>query len=183
MVHMPGHIYYRVGDYAQRRHWFTASIAADERYMREQHVSVDDDWNYVHNLMYSVANLMEQGKFDEATRLSAKITGGARKTGYYPLHQRRARFDVPPRSATTRRPTHRRFPADPEAGNASTLRAGLPNLEFLRRRLLDFASGMQAVDSRQSRGGRAVVGALGRRTLAHVAAAQRLEEMPGMATG
>ena len=39
MVHMPGHIYYRVGDYAEAEHWFAASTAADERYMREQHVS------------------------------------------------------------------------------------------------------------------------------------------------
>lgn len=29
--------------------------------------------------------------------------------------------------------------------NASTVRPGLPNLEFLRRRLLQFASGMNAV--------------------------------------
>ena len=38
MVHMPGHIYYRVGDYASADRWFTASTQADERYMREQHV-------------------------------------------------------------------------------------------------------------------------------------------------
>ena len=64
MVHMPGHIYYRVGDYASADRWFTASTEADERYMREQHVSVDDDWNYVHNLMYGIANLMEQGRLE-----------------------------------------------------------------------------------------------------------------------
>ncbi len=34
MVHMPGHIYYRVGDYASADRWFTASTEADERYMR-----------------------------------------------------------------------------------------------------------------------------------------------------
>src|SRR5215469_190004 len=59
MVHMPGHIYYRVGDYATAEHWFMASMEVDERYMREQHVSPDDDWNYVHNMMYAIANLME----------------------------------------------------------------------------------------------------------------------------
>ena len=68
MVHMPGHIYYRVGDYASADRWFTASTEADERYMREQHVSVDDDWNYVHNLMYAIANLMEQGRLEAGQR-------------------------------------------------------------------------------------------------------------------
>lgn len=77
MVHMPGHIYYRVGDYATAEHWFTASMEVDERYMREQHVSVDDDWNYVHNMMYAIANLMEQGKLAEANALSDRL-GNAR---------------------------------------------------------------------------------------------------------
>ena len=39
MVHMPGHIYYRIGDYAEAEHWFSASTAVEERYQREQHVS------------------------------------------------------------------------------------------------------------------------------------------------
>jgi len=34
------------------------------------HVSVDDDWNYVHNLMYAIANLMEQGRLEDANALS-----------------------------------------------------------------------------------------------------------------
>ena len=70
MVHMPGHIYYRVGDYVSAERWFTASMNADETYMRTQKVSVDDDWNYVHNMMYAIANLMEQGKLSEANTLS-----------------------------------------------------------------------------------------------------------------
>lgn len=70
MVHMPGHIYYRTGDYATAEHWFAASMQVDERYMREQHVSPDDDWNYVHNMMYAIANLMEEGKLTQANALS-----------------------------------------------------------------------------------------------------------------
>ena len=77
MVHMPGHIYYRVGDYASAEHWFTASMETDERYMREQHVSPDNDWNYVHNMMYAIANLMEQGKLAQANALSDRL-GNAR---------------------------------------------------------------------------------------------------------
>jgi tetratricopeptide (TPR) repeat protein len=79
MVHMPGHIYYRVGDYATAEHWFTESMNADERYMREQHVAVDHDWNYIHNLMYGIANLMEQGKLSEANALSDHARQGRGK--------------------------------------------------------------------------------------------------------
>ena len=68
MVHMPGHIYYRVGNYAEAEHWFAASMRRTRRYMREQHVSADDDWNYVHNMMYAIANLMEQGKLSRGQR-------------------------------------------------------------------------------------------------------------------
>jgi tetratricopeptide (TPR) repeat protein len=79
MVHMPGHIYYRVGNYAEAEHWFAASMAADESYMREQHVSADDDWNYVHNMMYAIANLMEQGKLSEANALSDHLSAARGK--------------------------------------------------------------------------------------------------------
>jgi tetratricopeptide (TPR) repeat protein len=79
MAHMPGHIYYRVGDYADAEHWFTASMVADEAYMHGQHVDVDDDWNYVHNMMYAIANLMEQGKLAEANALSDRLAGARGK--------------------------------------------------------------------------------------------------------
>jgi tetratricopeptide (TPR) repeat protein len=74
MVHMPGHIFYRVGNYAEAERWFAASIKTDERYLQEQHVSPDDDWNYVHNMMYAIANLMEQGKLSEANALSDHLS-------------------------------------------------------------------------------------------------------------
>ena len=74
MVHMPGHIFFRIGDYARAEQAFAASMRVDERYMQEQHVQPDNDWNYVHNLMYAIANLMEEGKPKEATALSMKLT-------------------------------------------------------------------------------------------------------------
>ena len=49
--------------------------------MQAQHVKVDDDWNYVHNLMYPIANLMEEGRLAEATELVGETEGGARTTG------------------------------------------------------------------------------------------------------
>src|SRR4029077_4763615 len=73
MVHMPGHIFYRTGDYTRAKESFAASMKADEQYMQAQHVQVDNDWNYVHNLMYFIANLLEAGEFNEATALSAKL--------------------------------------------------------------------------------------------------------------
>jgi tetratricopeptide (TPR) repeat protein len=79
MVHMPGHIYYRVGNYPEAEHWFTASTNADEKYMREQQVSPDDDWNYVHNMMYAIANLMEQGRLADANAMSDHLAGARGK--------------------------------------------------------------------------------------------------------
>ena len=75
MVHMPGHIFFRIGDYARAEQAFAASMQVDELYMQEQHVKSDNDWNYVHNLMYAVANLMEEGKLKAATALSMKLPG------------------------------------------------------------------------------------------------------------
>jgi tetratricopeptide (TPR) repeat protein len=79
MVHMPGHIYYRVGNYPEAERWFTASMTTDERYMREQHVSPDNDWNYVHNMMYAIANLMEQGRLADANALSDHLAAARGK--------------------------------------------------------------------------------------------------------
>jgi tetratricopeptide (TPR) repeat protein len=79
MVHMPGHIFYRVGNYPEAEHWFAESMLADESYMQAQKVSVDDDWNYVHNMMYAIANLMEQGKLEEAGKLSDHLAGAQGK--------------------------------------------------------------------------------------------------------
>jgi tetratricopeptide (TPR) repeat protein len=79
MVHMPGHIYYRVGDYHEAEHWFTASMNADEKYMREQHVEPDNDWNYAHNMMYAIANLMEQGRLNDANGLSDHLSAARGK--------------------------------------------------------------------------------------------------------
>ena len=79
MVHMPGHIYYRVGNYSEAERWFTASMNADEKYMREQHVSPDNDWNYAHNMMYAIANLMEQGRLNDANGLSDHLAAARGK--------------------------------------------------------------------------------------------------------
>jgi len=148
MVHMPGHIYYRVGDYSSADRWFTASTEADERYMREQHVSVDDDWNYVHNLMYAIANLMEQGRLEAANALSDHLAG-ARGQVSESLYIWSARDQI------TR--VSRRLPVALRVGDWSAVLTMLDqaqlasgdkttNLRFLQSELRSFAAGMRALD-------------------------------------
>jgi tetratricopeptide (TPR) repeat protein len=146
MVHMPGHIFYRTGDYARAKESFAASMKADEEYMQAQHVQVDDDWNYVHNLMYAIANLMEAGQLQEATVLSGKTRDarGQLANTLYPWS---------PRDAISRLDPH--LPVALRAADWTTALAllkssdppsALPNLQFLARQLTQFALGMQALE-------------------------------------
>jgi tetratricopeptide (TPR) repeat protein len=149
MVHMPGHIYYRTGDYATAQKSFAASTTADEAYMQAQNVKADDDWNYVHNLMYSIANLLEMGRLKEATALSEKSTaarGQLAATLY--VHSPRdsmARLDprlpVAVRTADWAQVLTLLKAVQPEGK--------LTNLDFLRKELLEFATGMQAIDTQE----------------------------------
>ena len=147
MVHMPGHIFYRVGDYAQAEPWFAKSTEVDEAYMRAQHVAVDDDWNYAHNLMYSIDNLMQEGKLAEAAALSEKIhtSQGELSATLYPFAPRdsMARLNI-------------QLPVALRTGNwkeVATLASAakpsdkLPNLNFLAGELTTFANGMAAAES------------------------------------
>jgi tetratricopeptide (TPR) repeat protein len=147
MVHMPGHIYYRVGDYAHAEHWFAQSTAVDEQYMRDQHIDVDDDWNYVHNLMYGIANLMEEGKLSEATKLSAKLSGA--RGQFSPTL-----YTGSPRDGITR--IDPQLPVALRTGDWAhvlvLLQSGKPdgkleNLNFLAGQLTRFATGMQAAQT------------------------------------
>jgi tetratricopeptide (TPR) repeat protein len=65
LVHMPGHIYYRMGDYAKARRAFEAAMRVDEAYLTAEHVHVGDDWNYPHNLAYLIATCAEDGRYAE----------------------------------------------------------------------------------------------------------------------
>ena len=146
MVHMPGHIYFRVGDYASAERAFAASMEVDERYMRKQHIAPDDDWNYVHNLMYAIANLMEEGKFSEATALSAKI-GGARGQLDTTLYSNSARDSISRLNAHL--PVSLRtadWAQTTDLLKGVTAQTRWPHLDFLARQLADFAAGMQAVN-------------------------------------
>jgi tetratricopeptide (TPR) repeat protein len=149
MVHMPGHIFYRVGNYPEAEHWFSASMDADEKYMREQHVSVDNDWNYVHNMMYAIANLMEQGKLADANNLSDRLAG-ARGQLSATLYIWSARDQMA--RISNRLPVALRI-ADWDSVLTMLGQASIgdgektTNLRFLAAELGDFATGMKALDN------------------------------------
>ena len=149
MVHMPGHIYYRLGDYETARASFLNSEHTDESYMRDQHVAADDDWNYVHNLMYLIADLLEAGQIQEATAVSSRLNTarGSRGATLYLGSPRdgitRLDLDLPValRSAD--------WPRVIAMLKRSSPPADLPNLASLRTSLLDYAQGMQALQDKK----------------------------------
>ena len=75
MVHMPGHIFYRTGDYERARQIFLDAKRVDEDYMAKQHVAVRDDWNYAHNISYLIADCAEAGRYTEAREHARTLAG------------------------------------------------------------------------------------------------------------
>ncbi len=68
ILHMPGHIFYKIGDYEGAYKAFHASLEFDREYMSEQGIEPIDDWNYVHNLDYLVMNCAEDGRYSEGRK-------------------------------------------------------------------------------------------------------------------
>jgi len=149
MVHMPGHIYYRLGDYPQAEHWFTASMETDEHYMKEQNVGPDDDWNYAHNMMYAIANLMEQGRLNDANAQSDHLAA-ARGQLSASLYIWSARDQIS--RISNRLPVALRL-GDWDAVLTMLSDANLPkgdktaNLRFLAAELTEYAKGMKALET------------------------------------
>ena len=75
MVHMPGHIYYRVGNYEKARQTFLAALKVDEDYMQREHLTPRDDWNYAHNISYLISTCAEEGRLEEAETLLSRLKG------------------------------------------------------------------------------------------------------------
>jgi len=73
MVHMPGHIYWRVGDYEKSRQSFVDSVRVDEAYMAAQAIKPDEDWNYAHNLAYLIAACAESGRYQKGLEWAKKL--------------------------------------------------------------------------------------------------------------
>lgn len=179
MVHMPGHIFYRTGDYETARASFEDSMHVDETYMRDQNVTVANDWNYVHNLMYLIADLTEAGRLAEATAISAKLTNARAEVG--PTLYRQT-----PRDGLTRIDV--RLPVMLRAGawraargalEAKTLPGDLKNLEGLRESMVEYTGGMLALEMGDVAAARKASDALAARVKDKPVVPA--EDMPGMA--
>ncbi|MGB8535219.1 MAG: hypothetical protein WCD57_02305 [Acidobacteriaceae bacterium] len=149
MVHMPGHIFFRTGDYAHAQTSFDASAQTDEGYMRAQHIAPDNDWNYVHNLMYSIANLLEAGQMQEAGQVSAKLAKarGHLEDTLYPWSPRDAIARLNPELPAALRTAD--WPRVVQLVNAANLSQNMPHMEFLAGGLSQFALGMQSVEGHE----------------------------------
>ncbi len=149
MVHMPGHIYYRTGDYTRAQTAFDASSVADEGYMRGQKVAVDNDWNYIHNLMYSIANLLEAGQLQEAAQVSTKLSKarGHLENTLYPWSPRDAIARLNPDLPVALRTAD--WDRVIQFVNAVNLSQNMPNMEFLAGGISQFALGMQSVEAHE----------------------------------
>lgn len=182
MVHMPGHIFFRVGDYETARASFENSMATDETYMRTQGVGVDDDWNYVHNLMYLIANLMEAGRMSEATAISAKLTAarGPRGTTLYRQSTRDGMTRLDPLLPVTLRSAD--WTRATDLLEASKVDATLVVLAGLRESLLDYTRGMASLVAGDVTAAEAQSKALDAR-LAKKPAEPAMKPMPGMGSG
>ena len=112
-------------------------------------MSPDDDWNYVHNMMYSIANLMEQGRLADANALSDHLAA-ARGQLSASLYIWSARDQLARIS--------RRLPVALRVGDWDAVLtmlndANLPkgdkaaNLRFFAAELTDYAKGMKALDA------------------------------------
>lgn len=73
IVHMPGHIYYKLGDYKKAYDAFIASMKVDSAYMVKHGIEEVDNWNFIHNLNYLLANCAEDARYTEGLYYAGKL--------------------------------------------------------------------------------------------------------------
>ncbi|QDK82093.1 tetratricopeptide repeat protein [Spirosoma sp. KCTC 42546] len=73
IVHMPGHIYNRVGDYKKAHDTFVAAVKTDSAYMKREGIQEVDNWNYIHNINYLIANCAHDGRHKEGLYYAEKL--------------------------------------------------------------------------------------------------------------
>lgn len=74
ITHMPGHIYYRTGNYEKANETFYNSLKVDSIYMSKSKVGSINNWNYIHNLDYLIASCAESGKYNEGLKWAKRIS-------------------------------------------------------------------------------------------------------------
>jgi tetratricopeptide (TPR) repeat protein len=147
--------------------------------MRTQNVGVDDDWNYVHNLMYLIADLLEEGRLEEATAASAKLMAarGPRGTTLYRSSTRDGITRLDPLLPVALRSADWLKAA--QLLDASKPDPALVNLVWLRAALLDYTRGMAALAARDTQAAEEHSKALDA-LLAKKPAEDPMPAMPGM---
>ena len=73
IVHMPGHVYYKLGDYKKAHDQFIRSMQVDSTYMADQNIKEIDNWNYIHNLNYLLANCAQDGRYKEGLHYAERL--------------------------------------------------------------------------------------------------------------
>lgn len=73
IVHMPGHIYNRVGNYKKAHDAFVASVKTDSAYMINEGIEEVDNWNYIHNINYLINNCVHDGRLSEALYYAERL--------------------------------------------------------------------------------------------------------------
>lgn len=73
IVHMHGHIYYKLGDYNMAHNAFVASLRVDSAYMAENGIQEVDNWNFIHNINYLLANCAENARYATGLYYARKL--------------------------------------------------------------------------------------------------------------
>lgn len=73
MVHMPGHVYYKLGNYQKAYEAFIAAAKVDSIYMKLQKIPEVDTWNYIHNINYLLSNCAEDGRYTVALQFAERL--------------------------------------------------------------------------------------------------------------
>lgn len=73
MVHMPGHIHYKMGHYNKAHEAFAEAVKVDSIYMKKQAIPEVDTWNYIHNINYLLSNCAENGRYATALYYAEKL--------------------------------------------------------------------------------------------------------------
>ncbi len=85
IVHMPGHIYNRIGNYKKAYDAFIAALKTDSAYMKNEGIEEVDNWNYIHNINYLINNCVHDGRHKEAWYYAEKLK-------YMPINKQRKKI-------------------------------------------------------------------------------------------
>lgn len=73
IVHMPGHIYNRIGNYRKAHDAFVDAVKTDSAYMKNEGIEEVDNWNYIHNINYLINNCVHDGRHNEGLYYAERL--------------------------------------------------------------------------------------------------------------